>query len=131
MSLPLARSVGFHRPAAREFAFGALRAAGWGLAYAAALSLPAAFIGQHGVPMATAPLTVQDTQADAQQAFAAQVTAFNTMHGCQDVASWKRAHPGRLPAGMVQHADGSGALTVVRWTYPAAPGEWVVGLCSR
>lgn len=69
-------------------------------------------------------------RADA-AAFDFRVSQFEAAQHCAPVQSWKRQHPGAIPARMVEHTDGSGVLRVVPWTYPAAPGQWVVGLCAR
>jgi hypothetical protein len=120
------------RSGRREFLLGMAKAAAWGLAHAVVITVTWSIVESQygGVPMTVAPVVVQQTQADIDRAFAAEVTAFNRAHGCASVAVWKRAHPGVIPAGMVQHADRSDRLQIVRWTYPAEPGEWVVGFCS-
>jgi hypothetical protein len=136
----LGRAVGYVRQYGRPrtcssvsgFLAGMVKAACWGLAYAVVVSVAWSIAESHygGVPMTVAPVVVQQTQADIDRQFAAQVASFNLAHRCASVADWKRAHPGRMPTRMVQHADRSERLEIVRWTYPAAPGEWVDGFCG-
>lgn len=120
------------RPKPRlAFGLGALRAALWGLVYAIVIVLAWSAVGQRAAPVLTPSTTVNPSNsADLPAAFAAQVAEFNHLHHCQAVASWKRAHPREVPARMVEHADGSTELRIMPWTFPAAAGQWVVGLCS-
>lgn len=72
----------------------------------------------------------RQTAIDAERAFDSAAASYLTWHHCQTVTAWKNAHPGQYPATMVQHLDHSTRIEQVKWTYPAAHGEYVIGFCS-
>jgi len=72
-----------------------------------------------------------DTNAAVAKAFDAKAVQVIAFERCEPVTTWKAHHVGQVPARMVEHGDGSGLIRIVPFTYPAAPGQWILALCSR